>query len=227
MIPQYGTYFVPESVLNYPSMATKSEKAVLYWLARNHFRGDGIIVDAGIYLGGSTNALAHGVRDNPKSASFSGKVIQSYDIAVWTKGMARKLPDDSGPWEAFAGKNLRPGKSFEAALRGVLEPHADLVDLRIGDIIETAFAASPVEIAFYDCLKTNQRDIAVFKALPRTTFLDIRLSCSRIISTSAEPTTRCGRSIFLSILSSLDSFQRRLSFVMSDLSRICCCNRTQ
>ena len=39
-----------------------------------------------------------------------------------------------------------------------------MIDFRIGDIVNLAATDRPVEIAFYDCLKTHEREVAAFMA---------------------------------------------------------------
>lgn len=156
----------PAAVLEHPGMTSPREKALLYWLAREAYSGEGIIVDAGLFLGASTNAFAHGVR-NGRAASRPGfgsfKPIHSYDIAIWAAGMNRYL-EAPATQRALAGRTIRPGQSFRPILEDLLSAHADLVEFRFGDIVRTAAADRPVEIAFYDCLKTGERDAAAFRA---------------------------------------------------------------
>ena len=58
----YDPSEAPKAVLDYPSMASRNEKSLLYWLARHVYTGFGVIVDAGVFLGGSTNAFATGLK---------------------------------------------------------------------------------------------------------------------------------------------------------------------
>ena len=163
-LPNVAELHVPQAVIDYPSMTTESEKKLLYWLAKNYYCEDALIVDVGIFLGGSTNAFATGIIDNTAMSHSFEKPIHSYDIAVWVEGMNKYLEFD-GVKQALGGVVLRNGDSFEAILRRLLQPHNSVVDLKIGNILETAREEDPIEIAFYDCLKTNERDIAIFKCL--------------------------------------------------------------
>jgi len=152
----------PRSVLDWPSMMTTSELALLFGLAARHFRGDGIIVDAGIFLGASTNALFSGLLQNPLSLP-DGKLIHSYDIALWVPSMDRYL-SRARQAQILLDETIDPGQSFEPALRKALSGCSGRVDLRIGDIVTLAHTDRPVEIAFYDCLKDARRDLAAFNA---------------------------------------------------------------
>jgi hypothetical protein len=174
-LPDLTKLDVPEIVRSYPTMMTPQEKALLYWLAANIYTGSGIIVDAGIFLGASTIALATGLKDNSLSRYPTAKPIQSYDLAIWVASMDRYL-ENANVQKVLGDASLQPGDSFEPVLKRVLEPYSDLVELNIGNIIDTARSDHPVEIAFYDCLKSDDRDLAVFRAfapsyIPGTTIV--------------------------------------------------------
>jgi len=170
-LPQSGSLSfaledVPASVLEYPSMASDMEKSLLYSLAKDYFIGEGNIIDAGIFLGGSSNALAKGLKDNGRwrsAAKFVGKPIHSYDIGIWVRSMDKYL---RRPRVKRAIGKARPkvGQSFVPILKDLLADDLDLIDLRIGDIVELAVGDGPIEIAFYDCLKTPEREWAAFSA---------------------------------------------------------------
>jgi hypothetical protein len=55
---------VPKQAVDYPSMTTLLEKKTLYRLAQRFYTGEGIIVDAGLFLGASTNAFGYGIKNN-------------------------------------------------------------------------------------------------------------------------------------------------------------------
>jgi hypothetical protein len=169
-LPGYNDEDVPEDVLNYPGMMSRREKGMLYWLAKTHYDGEGLIVDAGLFLGASTNALASGIKAGAaavKAATAAFKPINSYDTAVWVRSMNRYLTGGSAKSKAvqdvLKGRAPRPGESFLPILKEMLAEHLELIDFRVGDIIETASADRPIEIVFYDCLKTAERDAAAFR----------------------------------------------------------------
>lgn len=169
VVPIYSPeswHAAPAEVLKFPAMSSRLERELLYNLARTHFRGDGLIVDAGIFLGGSTKAFAAGLRANPdarKAALPGRKPINSYDIAIWVRSMDKHLASPAVK-HVLRGRSPKVGRDFSGLLKRILASDLDLVDLRIGDIVELARADAPIEIAFYDCLKTKARDWAAFKA---------------------------------------------------------------
>lgn len=157
----------PDQVLAYPSMMTVNEKALLYNLGSAYFSGAGAIIDAGLFLGASTNAFATGIENNPRVypsiLNRRTPPLQSYDIAIWNSGFDKYLshPEVSA---ALDGETYSEGESFFPALQRLLKPHEGLIEFHIGDIVKKAHVDGEVEIAFYDCLKTYDRDLAVFNA---------------------------------------------------------------
>jgi len=161
VVPEFDPKSTPPAVLNYPSMMSTHELSVLYWLARSYYRGDGIIVDAGLFLGASTNAFALGLRENPVFRAGSRKPIHSYDRAIFSRFMRKHMGGEKvkrliGDWEP------QDGEDYAARLRGFLAPHSDLVEFHFGELSKTASASEPVEIAFYDCLKQVDGEHAAF-----------------------------------------------------------------
>jgi hypothetical protein len=173
---------VPEKAIEYPSMTTMHEKQLLYRLARNFYEGKGLIIDAGLFLGASTNAMGWGIRDNAdllhKVRDLGVKPIQSYDIALWHTGGFNKYLDRPLVRQALGGHTFENGDNYDFLLRKLLAEHSELVEFHFGDIVKKAHVpdGKMIEIAFYDCLKNYERDWAAFKAfgphyVPRKTIL--------------------------------------------------------
>lgn len=142
---------ISQAAVKVPSMMSMLEKRVLFTLARERYTGEGLIIDAGIFLGASTVCFGEGVRVNAgakKIAKRWKQPIVSFERGIINPGMP-----------AFFKRNNvegmgEPGESFAAAVAGNIQPVADLVDLRMGDILETGLGiTSPVEILFLDVLK--------------------------------------------------------------------------
>lgn len=155
----------PSDIIEYPGMTTPDEKKILYLLARDHFIGTGIIIDAGVFLGASTNAFACGLRDsaNHLPDHLTHKAIRSYDIAIWVQSMNKYL-NNPKVLSVLDGFNPQEGDSFKDILLRLLDKHSALIDLQIGNIVELASTDQQIEIAFFDCLKTFKRDQAAFMA---------------------------------------------------------------
>lgn len=155
---------IPDSVANHPGMTSEEERKLLYGLAKDHFLGQGVIIDAGIFLGASSVAFGEGLFANERIERQSKSWIQSYDIAIWINDFKRYL-ESSEASGYVRDENLQTGDSFEAPLRKILSKYSSIQEFHIGDIVELAPGHDgPVEIAFYDCLKTYDRDLAAFSA---------------------------------------------------------------
>ena len=133
----------PAAAREIPAMIIDDERRLLYWLARDYWSDAGRILDAGSYLGASTAALAAGLaaRDQPPGSA----PIASYDRFILDYFMLPHLPQDS---------ELDEGDSFRELFDRNLEPWAHFVEVREGDLREIGWSGEPIEIAFFDVLKT-------------------------------------------------------------------------
>jgi len=135
---------IPKAVWDHPTMLSYDERALLYVLARDYVRGDGAIIDAGCFLGGSTIALAAGLAENPRAAG--SRPIQTYDlfdVEATYKDDYPTLLDGIA-----VGASMRP--RFEALLGPLLE----LVAVNAGDICQRRWSGEPVEVLFIDICKS-------------------------------------------------------------------------
>jgi hypothetical protein len=125
------------------TMISEDERRLLYLLARDHFAGEGEIVDAGCFLGGSTIALAHGLAD--RAQPVAGAAIHSYDLFLVDHNAERTNGGVLG--------GLKAGDSIEPFFRGQLGDLAERVVVHAGDICAERFQA-PAEILFVDVAKS-------------------------------------------------------------------------
>jgi hypothetical protein len=144
----------PPEVAAVPSMLSAEERALLYWLARDYWSGVGRIIDAGCFLGGSTVALATGLRDHRDTTL-------KQPIVVFDRFVVEQYALDGGFFadapELQAGDDFRP--LFERYLAGLEE----LLDVRAGDILQQAWGGEPIEILFLDVLKTWELNDAIVR----------------------------------------------------------------
>ncbi len=133
---------LPPEIRQVKTMLSAQELGLLYSLARDTYTGQGEIVDGGAFLGGSTLALATGLRDNPRVTAKNGR-IHSYDLFV----ADAFAPQFLGDWPI--GSSTRPYYD------GVIAPLASLVQVHEGDITSLPWpAATPIEILFIDIAKS-------------------------------------------------------------------------
>jgi hypothetical protein len=135
---------VPQACGSVPTMLMQDELRLLAWLGEDYWRGDGIIVDAGCFLGGSTVALAAGLRKNLARRGLPERpLIHSYDlfrIEDWTRGIYF-------PETARAGDSTRSGFDRNVAA------FAPLLRVVEGDITASEPPEAPIEILFIDLAK--------------------------------------------------------------------------
>jgi len=135
---------VPPASANVPTMLIPDELRLLHYLADEGYTGEGCIIDAGCFLGGSTVALADGLRGNLRRRHWQErKLIHSYDrfaIEEWT------LP-------LYFTESDKPGDSFRHLFDRYTAPYADLIEVHDGDVCSTSWTSGPIEILFVDIAK--------------------------------------------------------------------------
>src|SRR5262245_55533970 len=81
---------IPKSALAVPSMMSVAERRFLYGLAAKYYSGEGIIVDAGIFLGASTMCFGTGLRENrnlEEAVTKWGCPVVSFERGIVTPTM--------------------------------------------------------------------------------------------------------------------------------------------
>ncbi|HWJ31694.1 MAG TPA: hypothetical protein VNR59_05070 [Gaiellaceae bacterium] len=141
---------LPPDAVGIPTMLSRSERKLLYGLARDYARGESAIVDGGSFLGGSTAALLAGVRD--RAEPWTGPPVASYDLFRVEEYTLKKFFPD-----ANVGDSFRPQYDAHVARFDVpLEVHE-------GDITEIGWSGAPIEVLFLDVLKSPEITDAVLR----------------------------------------------------------------
>jgi hypothetical protein len=144
VLPDWRKIQLPSSVGGAQTMLMLTEQQLLYSLASESFENKGCIVDAGCFLGGSTLAIAQGVRDNlAYKTNPRGAVIHSYDLFVvepWTIGI-------------YFPKDTPLGTSFEPIYRQNTAAFSDLINVHPGDVTKAKLPEDDIEILFIDLAK--------------------------------------------------------------------------
>jgi SAM-dependent methyltransferase len=134
---------VPVVCTTIPTMLVPDELRLLNYLADDYYTGQGAIVDAGCFLGGSTVALADGLRRNLRRRwAPETKLIHSFDrfeIEEWT--LDTYFPA------------ARSGESFRSMFDRNIAPYAALVEVHAGDVCSFPWNGGPIEILFIDIAK--------------------------------------------------------------------------
>lgn len=134
---------LPTACTKVPTMLIPEELRLLNYLAQDVYSGAGAIVDAGSFLGGSTVALAEGLRRNRHWTATSDKPIHSYDrfeIEDWTRGL-------------YFPENAPAGASFRDEFDRNIAPYADLIEVHAGDVLDHQWNGGPIELLFIDVAK--------------------------------------------------------------------------
>lgn len=138
-------------------MLSAPERALLVTLVRDHYRGDGAIIDGGSFFGSSLVAEATGLEAHPDlagmdfSAMPDAKPIHGYELGF----LPAPKSDKVDPHRVFGGVPYKLGDSFVPILEKNIAPHAQNISLHIGDLnAESWPKTAPIEIAFIDVCKT-------------------------------------------------------------------------
>ncbi len=130
---------VPAAVTAVPAMLSREERQYLIWLTSTQYEGWGAVVDLGPWLGGSTAALAEGLRRRGK-----GGVVHSLDLFRWE-------PDYMGP---VAAEPLEEGADFQHVFARHTAPWASFIQARQADLSRFRWEGGPIELLFVDAAKT-------------------------------------------------------------------------
>lgn len=128
------------------------ERKVAMWLTRDCYTGEGEIIDAGAFFGGSALSLAVGLRQNPKmtDADKAGR-IHSFDNFTWAPWIKKDLvPPDA-----------KFGSSFLNVFHDTIRKYQDLLVIHPGDVEKRRWRLGPIEILFIDCAKSFEANSTI------------------------------------------------------------------
>jgi ribosomal protein L20A (L18A) len=135
-----------------PTLLAREELQLLHWLTSRYYTGEGVIVDGGCFLGGSTYALASGLAENA-SVAKAGKPIHSFDIFNTTTNFYAPT---------LAQYGLELGESFLDIYKRNVSAFLDRIEIHEGDLLKQSWGSEKIEILFLDCCKiTALHDHAV------------------------------------------------------------------
>src|SRR5208282_5190833 len=131
---------LPDAAQQVMTMLSHEERQLLYWLTATYRSGVGAIVDGGCFVGGSTVALAEGLR-----ARGAGGVIDVFDMFEVEPYMTDFY---------FKGANLSVGDSFRPLFDRNTAEVADRLRVHQGDLMQAGWSGEDAEILFIDCAKS-------------------------------------------------------------------------
>jgi hypothetical protein len=146
---EYYSEQLPDAVRKFPGLIHKNERLLLYGLAKNYYRGCGIIVDAGTLVGASTACFGQGIIDNPEvNNTRNRKLIHAYERGIVNKTMPYFFQR-----KGITG-DFPVGSSFEHILKELTKPWQHMINYHVGDICSEQPLNEEVEILFLDVLKS-------------------------------------------------------------------------
>jgi hypothetical protein len=117
---------------------------LLHYLVDECYTGEGAIVDAGCFLGGSTLALADGLRRNlQRRRRVEEKLIHTYD----------RFEIEDYTIDQFFSGSAQAGESFRPLFDRNIAPYATLVEVHAGDVCSWPWQGGSIEILFIDIAK--------------------------------------------------------------------------
>jgi hypothetical protein len=136
-----------------PSMLSSEESRLLAWAARERYTGEGVIVDGGPFLGGSTAALCVGLQENRRTSRKAG-VVHSFDLFL----------NDNCFYDTYLeelGEDVPLGESFLPVYERLMSPYREFLCVHPGDLCTVPYAAGPIEILFVDVAKSWELNASI------------------------------------------------------------------
>jgi hypothetical protein len=140
---------VPREVLKPKGMIGPEERRCYYWLAKHWLSGQGVIVDAGAFVGASTFCFAAGAAAANRRAFDGHPIVHAYDYF--------RVVDDDYVREAIS-RDFRPindGESYLDVFADQTRAHAGLIRTYTGDFLQRQWSGLPIEILFIDIAKSS------------------------------------------------------------------------
>ncbi len=151
------------------SMLTAAEREHLFHAARDRFTGQGAILDLGTWLGGSTAALAAGLKEN-RNTRVKDQKVHAFDLFELNSYLKQTYP-----YPELDG--IPAGGSFLPVFERNLAPWAQQVQTHPGDFTRNEHPLGPVELVHVDIMK----NWALTNAVLRKFFRDLIPGVSMVL----------------------------------------------
>ena len=139
------------------SMLSFEERSFLKTYIRDHYSGQGEIVDLGCWLGSSTVSLAVGLCQNPCITSRKNR-IHAYDIFKWASWM------DASVTNTHLEGVYQNGDNFVGSFKDRTHLFKPLIQIHEGDLIELGWIHKKIEFLFIDAMKSWPLTNGILKA---------------------------------------------------------------
>jgi SAM-dependent methyltransferase len=127
------------AVAGIKSILSHEERRYLAWLTREKYEGWGAVVDLGPWIGGSSVALADGIRRGRKEAK-----IFSFDLFVW----------EPSYMEAISPEGLKQGADFFHIFMREIGDYGPFIEAQKEDLKNYVWDRGPIEILFVNAAKS-------------------------------------------------------------------------
>lgn len=141
---EWGRYRY-EVIGTFEALLHPEERKLMAWLADRIYTGEGEIVDAGAFLGGSAACFAYGLNRNVKVRRKDTR-IHSFDL--FRKG--NWLPASVETWDA-----RQNGQSTIDLFHDQVSDLEHMISVYPGDITKRSWAGGKIELLMLDCSKTE------------------------------------------------------------------------
>ena len=141
----------------YVGATTAEEQAWCRWYGAEAYTAEGALVELGPWLGSLTLSLCEGLVRNPR-ASQRREIAYVFDLFEWS--------DIFEQWShgtPHAGR-FRPGESFEAYYRSLLQDHERFLTVARADLSSAAWNGDAIELLINDAAKSLRIADNVFRA---------------------------------------------------------------
>jgi hypothetical protein len=138
---------MPQSIFLAQGMIGTEERRCFYWLAKNRLSGEGVVVDAGAFIGSSTLCFAAGAADGGHKGFRGGPLLHAYD---YFKAVDAYVAET-------IRKKFRPiaeGESYLDVFEAQTADYSDMIAAHPGDFLAQKWNGDPVELLFIDIAKS-------------------------------------------------------------------------
>jgi hypothetical protein len=140
--PWKNEHYAPGAI---PTMVAPDELSYLHWLGRIVWDGHTDVVEFGPWLGGTTSALATGMKLNAHRIATAK--LHTIDNFIWRQFMEERAP-----------LNLQTGTSFKRFLEDNLAEHGDIVVIHEASLPDDVHG----DTEFEEPIRDTKEDILVF-----------------------------------------------------------------
>lgn len=157
-ISDWTTVILPEDVKKITSMLSAQERQLLYMIARDYWKGTGVIVDAGCFVGGSTLSLSKGILAN-RNYTSNKKIVYSCDLFVADRHQCENHLKSIG--------NFKEGDSIRDVFNNNTSEVSSIIEVYEGDIRNFRWNKEKIEVLFIDVAKSWElNDYLISKFFP-------------------------------------------------------------